>query len=122
MCSAEKFGAASSEGKAGAIVPPISHHPTPNFSQNKRPIRTGFYKWSRPLLTESASHSEIDVTYSKQSIRKFLTEARTHISVLRFCAEFAPKQSPPCRKESASRGASEQGKIPLKAQNEKELS
>src|ERR1700722_1213759 len=122
MCSAEKFGAASSDGKPGAIVPPISHHPTPNFSQNKRPNRTGFYKWSRTLLTESASHSEIDVTYSKQSIRKFLTEARTRISVLRFCAKFHAAPDAQRKKESASRDASEQGKIPLKAQNEKEPS
>jgi hypothetical protein len=187
MCSAEKFGAASSGGKTSAIAPPIPHHPTRHFSQNKRLIRSVFCKWSRPLLTETAAQTEIDLTYSKQpphefltetriallpsspraffaerfrpqnrisnrlalsefsegyglanrisnrfctknrsctkeTIKSFLTGARTHISVLRFCAEFTPKQSPPCKKESASRDASEQGKIPLNAQNEKELS
>jgi|SRR5580704_140430 hypothetical protein len=39
-----------------------------------------------------------------------------------FCAEFTLKQSPACKKESASRDASERGKISLNAQNEKEPS
>jgi hypothetical protein len=97
MCSAEKFGAASSEEMTSAIVPPISRHPTRHFSTNNRLIRSGFCKWSRPLLIDSSSQTEFDVTHSKQSIRKFLTGARTHISVLRFCAEFIPKPSPPSR-------------------------
>jgi hypothetical protein len=45
--------------------------------------------------------------------------AHQHFAV---CADFTPKQSPPCIKESASRDASEQGKIPLNAQNEREPS
>jgi hypothetical protein len=81
-----KFGAASSEEMTAAILPPISHHPTRHFSTNDRLIRSGFFKWSRPLLIDSTSPTEFDVTHSKQSIRKFLTGARTHISVSRFCA------------------------------------
>src|ERR1700722_16007550 len=42
--------------------------------------RTGFYKWSRPLLTESDAQTEFVATYIKQKTEKFLTEARTHIS------------------------------------------
>jgi hypothetical protein len=38
------------------------------------------YKWSRPLLIDSALQTEFDVTYSKQTTEKFLTGARTHIS------------------------------------------
>src|SRR5580658_894983 len=119
MCSAEKFGAVSSERRADAIPPLISNDPTRHFSPNNRLIRSQFCKWSRPLLTGSASHSEFDVTHSKQTTGKFLTGARTHISISQFCAEFTPKQSGRRKKESASRDASEQGKIPLKAQNEK---
>jgi hypothetical protein len=42
--------------------------------------RSGFYKWSRPLLPGSAQNIENDVTYSKQTIGKFLPGATTHIS------------------------------------------
>jgi hypothetical protein len=120
MCSEEKFGAVSSERRADAIPALISNDPTRHFSPNNRLIRTQFCKWSRPLLTESGSQAEFDVTHSKQSIRKFLAEARTHISISQFCAKFTPKLGAWHKKDSASRDASEQGKIPLNAQKEKE--
>jgi|ERR1700733_1765884 len=181
MCGAEKFGAASGEGKTGAIVPPISHPPTRHFSLNNRQIRSGFYKAFLPFLPGSAQNIENDVTYSKQSIGEFLPGATTTCCVAQFPTEtriaflarspepvFAEKFRPQNRisnrfctknrsytketikpsltgsrfalkvlqlrddfrirldarrkKESASRDASEQGKIPLKAQNEKEPS
>jgi hypothetical protein len=181
MCGAEKFGAASGEGKTGAIVPPISHPPTRHFSLNNRQIRSGFYKAFLPFLPGSAQNIENDVTYSKQSIGEFLPGATTTCSVAQFLTEtriallismpgplfaeefssqnrisnrfwaknrsrtketikpsltgsrFASKElqlrdefraAPDAqrKKESASRDASEQGKIPLKAQNEKEPS
>jgi hypothetical protein len=57
------------------------------------------YKWSRPLLIDSALQTEFGVTYRKQTTEKFLTEARTHISVFRklpnlssvFCCEESSK-------------------------------
>jgi hypothetical protein len=181
MCSTEKFGAASGERRTTAILPPISHHPTRNFSPNNRQIRSGFDKGFLPFLPGSAQNIENDVTYSKQRIRKFLPGATTTCSVAqfltdtriaslarspepvlaeefrpqnhisnRFCTKnrsctketikpsltgsrFASKvlQSPDefrtapdaqRKKESASRDASEQGKIPLNAQYEKEPS
>ena len=181
MCSAEKFGAASGERRTGAIVPPISHHPTRNFSPNKRQIRSGFERGFLPFLPGSAQNIENDVTYSKQSIGKFLPGATTTCSVAqfltetriallismpgplfaeefssqncisnRFCTknrsytketikpsltgsrfafkvlqlrdEFRTAPDARRKKESASRDASEQGKIPLNAQNEKEPS
>ena len=181
MCGAEKFGAASGEGKTGAIVPPISHPPTRHFSLNNRQIRSGFYKAFLPFLPGSAQNIENDVTYSKQSIGEFLPGATTTCCVAQFptetriaflarspepvfaekfrpqnrisnrfctknrsytketikpsltgsrfvskvlqsCAEFRAAPDAQRKKESASRDASEQGKIPLKAQNEKEPS
>src|ERR1700689_3109847 len=76
MCSAEKFGAASGEERTRPIPLPIAHHPTRHFSPNKRQIRSVFCKWSRPLLTETAAQTEIDLTYSKQTPHEFLTETR----------------------------------------------
>ena len=181
MCSAEKFGAASSERTTAGVPPPISHHPTRHFSPNKQQIRSRFYQPVAPFLPGSAQNVENDVTYSKQSIGEFLPGATTtccvaqfltetriaslprspepalaekfrpqnHISN-RFCTKnrsytketikplltgsrFALKVLQPRdefripldarrKKESASRDASEQGKIPLNAQNEKEPS
>jgi hypothetical protein len=181
MCSAEKFGAASGEERTSAIVPPNPHDPRRHFSPNKRRIRSGFDKRFLPFLPGSAQNIENDVTYSKQSIGKFLPGATTTCSIARFLTEirvalltsmpgpfFAKEFSSQnrisnrfctknrsCRKEtikpsltgsrfafkvlqsliefrtaphaqrkkeSASRDASEQGKIPLKALNEKEPS
>jgi len=181
MCSAEKFGAASGERRTTAILPPISHHPTRHFSPNNRLIRSRFCQLVAPFLPGSAQNIENDVTYSKQSIGKFLPGATTTCSVAqfltetrialltsmpgpffaeefsskncisnRFCTknrsytketikpsltgsrfafkvlqsrdEFRAAPDAQRKKESASRDASEQGKIPLKAQNEKEPS
>jgi hypothetical protein len=181
MCSAEKIGAVSGEGKTAAIVPPISHPPIRHFSPNKQQIRSGFDKRFLPFLPGSAQNIENDVTYSKQSIGKFLPGATTtrnvaqfltetriaslarapepalaekfrpqnHISnrfctknrscrketikpsltgsrfahkVLQCLTEFRTAPDAQRKKESASRDASEQGKIPLNAQNEKEPS
>src|ERR1700723_196366 len=84
MCSAEKFGAASSERTTDAILPPISPHPTHHFSPNKRQIRSGFNKRFLPFLPGSAQNIENDVTYSKQSIGEFLPGATTTCSVAQF--------------------------------------
>jgi hypothetical protein len=43
---------------------------------------SGFYKWSRPLLTGSAPQTEFDITPRKQTPEKILTGAGTHISDL----------------------------------------
>jgi hypothetical protein len=181
MCSAEKFGAAKDERRTSTIVPPISHHPTRNFSLNKQRIRSGSDKRFLSFLPGSAQNVENDVTYSKQSIGKFLPGATTTCSVAqflteirialltsmpgpffaeefssqnrisnRFCTknrsctketikpsltgsrfafkvlqsrdEFRAAPDAQRKKESASRDASEQGKIPLNAQYEKEPS
>jgi len=61
--------------------------PTKRNSQSSQvlsPIPPQIYKWSRPLLTESALRTEFHVTYRKQTTEKFLTEARTHIRETRF--------------------------------------
>ena len=41
----------------------------------------------RPFLTGSAPQTEIDVTCSKQTTKKFLTGSRTHIKESRICAK-----------------------------------
>ena len=46
--------------------------------------RSDFYKWSRPLLIDSDTPIEFDVTRTKQTTEKFLTDARTHISNFTF--------------------------------------
>jgi hypothetical protein len=46
--------------------------------------RSDFYKWSRPLLIDSDTPIEFDVTRTKQTTEKFLTDARTHISDFTF--------------------------------------
>ena len=181
MCSAEKFGAASDVRRTGTTVPPISRHPTRDFSPNNRLIRSRFYQLVATFLPGSAQNVENDVTYSKQSIGEFLPGATTTCSVAqfltetrialltslpgpffaeefgsqncisnRFCTknrshtketikpsltgsrfafkvlqlrdEFRTAPDARRKKESASRDASEQGKIPLNAQNEKEPS
>src|SRR5580704_10738542 len=48
------------------------------------------YKWSRPLLIDSALQTEFDVTYRKQTTEKFLTGARTHISDFRKLPNLSP--------------------------------
>jgi hypothetical protein len=122
MCSAEKFGAASGERRAGAVVPPLPHDPTRNFSQNNRLIRSRFYELFAPFLPGSAQNVESDVTCSKQSTGKFLPGATTTCIVAQFLTKFRATPGARRKKESASRDASEQGKIPLKAQYEKEPS
>jgi len=42
-------------------------------------------KWSRPLLTGTAPQTEFSATYSKQTMEKFLTGARTHIRIFQIC-------------------------------------
>jgi hypothetical protein len=42
------------------------------------------------FLTGSGSHSECDVTHSKQTTEKFLTGARTHIKHSGCCNAFSP--------------------------------
>ena len=56
--------------------------------------RTGFYKWSRPLLTESDTQTEFVATYRKQKTEKFLTEARTHISDFTFSQNSVTQTAP----------------------------
>ena len=92
------------------------------FPLNKRQIRSGFYKGFLRFLPGSAQNIECDVTYSKQSIGKFLPGATTTCSVAQFLTEFRAAPDAQRKRESASRDASEQGKIPLKEQNEKEPS
>jgi len=47
-------------------------------SQNSE-ISAQIYKWSRPLLIDSAPQTEFDATPRKQTTEKILTGARTHI-------------------------------------------
>ena len=61
--------------------------PTKRNSQSSQvlsPIPLPIHKWSRPLLIESDPQTKFDVTHSKQTTEKFLTEARTHIRKTRF--------------------------------------
>src|SRR5277367_3970588 len=87
MCSAEEFGAASGERRTGAIVPPICHHPSRNFSPSNHQVRSLFQRLFAPFLPGSEQNIECDVTYSKQSIGKFLTGATTTCSVAQFLTE-----------------------------------
>jgi len=54
------------------VLPPRAI-PVPSLSPSQ------IHKWSRPLLTESDSQTEFDLTYRKQTMEKFLTGTRTHI-------------------------------------------
>jgi len=74
-----------------------------------------------PFLTGSATQTEFVVTSRKQTMGKILTGARTAIKVSRFRAEFRTESQARYKKESRSRDAAEQGKIPLHTRNEKEL-
>jgi len=73
-----------------------------SFSDQFSPsISAKNFKWSRPLLIDSALPTEFRVTHSKQRTGTFLTGARTHISVFRFSPKSAqnpasenPKNSP----------------------------
>ena len=56
--------------------------------------RTGFYKWSRPLLIDSDTPTEFVATYRKQTTEKFLTGARTHISDFAFSQHSATQTTP----------------------------
>jgi hypothetical protein len=47
-----------------------------------------------PVLTGTASQTEIDVTCSKQTTEKFLTGARTHIKETRICAKMTAQMNP----------------------------
>jgi|ERR1700684_449779 hypothetical protein len=120
MCRAEKFGAVSSEERRRAIRPAIFLDRPRHFSPNNRQIWSGFGRVIPAFLPGSTRNIECDVTYSKQSIRKFLTGATTTCNVSQFPSEFRNAPDAQCKKDSASRDASEQGKIPLKAQKEKE--
>ena len=48
------------------------------------PVVTSKIASGRPLLTESARQTEFNATHSKQTTKKFLTEARTHIRIFSF--------------------------------------
>ena len=61
-------------------------------------------------------------SYTKETIKPSLTGSRFAPKVLQSLTEFRAAPDAQRKKESASRDASEQGKIPLKAQNEKEPS
>ena len=74
-----------------------------------------------PFLTGSAPQTEFVVTHSKQTTVEFLTGARTAIKDAQFRAEFRTELQARRKKESRSRDAAEQGKIPLNIGIEKEL-
>src|SRR5580704_17613245 len=61
----------------------IRHFGIPSHSVAQR---SSFCKWSRPLLSGSAQNIENDVTYSKQTIGKFLPGATTRIGHFEFFA------------------------------------
>src|ERR1700722_19393993 len=48
------------------------------------PVVTSKCTSGRPLLIDSAPQTEFSVTHSKQTTEKFLTGARTHISIFNF--------------------------------------
>jgi hypothetical protein len=112
--------AVSSEERTGTILALMSHDTTRHSSPNNRQIQSGFGEVVPPFLPCSAQNIGCDVTYSKQSIRKFLPGATTTCGVAQFFTEFRIAPDAQRKKESASRDASEQGKIPLNAQKEKE--
>ncbi len=56
--------------------------------------RSGFYKWSRPLLIDSDTPTEFVATRRKQTTEKFLTEARTHISNFTFSQNSVTQTAP----------------------------
>jgi hypothetical protein len=56
--------------------------------------RSGFYKWSRPLLIDSDTPIEFVATRRKQTREKFLTGARTHISNFTFSRNSVTQTAP----------------------------
>jgi hypothetical protein len=110
MTTEHKRRASEGSSTEGRSIP-ARDFPSPNATFNPKAsptsasfsgsISAAICKWSRPLLTESARQTEFAVTYSKQRTGKFLTEARTHISVFQFSPKSAqnpgwenPKNSP----------------------------
>ena len=68
--------------------PSIPRKKNPQNSKNPANI----YKWSRPLLTGTASQIEFHVTYRKQSAEKFLTGARTPFGIFAAQPLIHPKE------------------------------
>ena len=114
MTTEHKRRASEGSSTEGRSIP-ARDFPSPNASQRPTfnpkasPTSASFSgsisaticKWPRPLLTESARQTEFDLSHSKQRTGKFLTEARTHISVFQFSPKSAqnpgsgnPKNSP----------------------------
>ena len=89
----------------------LARSPEPVFAEKFRPqnhISNRFWAKNR--------------SYTKETNKPSLTGSRFAPKVLQLRDEFRAAPDAQRKKESASRDASEQGKIPLKAQNEKEPS
>ena len=94
--SQKKFHAMIPQIETDAYVRTFAAHPT-----------TRQLKWSRPLLTGTDQQTEIDLTRSKQTTNKFLTGARTHISLSRkriSNRELTMRRASASRARSATRG------------------
>jgi phosphopantetheinyl transferase len=59
-------------------------HTRGQIAHKNEPVVTFKRPSGRPLLTDSAPPVEFALTHSKQTTVKILTEARTHIRILRF--------------------------------------
>jgi len=85
------------QGVLSLLTPSLS---VGGFRYQSLNISPGF----RPFLTGSAPQTEFDVTYSKQTLKKILTGARTHIkrSVFpqRFSGAFSTEHFPAHRRIS----------------------
>jgi hypothetical protein len=89
----------------------LARSPEPVFAEKFRPQN----RISNRFCTKNRS-------YTKETIKPSLTGSRFALRVLQLRDELRIPLDARRKKESASRDASEQGKIPLNAQNEKEPS
>jgi hypothetical protein len=61
-----------------------SSHRLGQIAHENEPVVTSKCASGRPLLTDSAPPAEFVLTHSKQTTKRILTEARTHIRILNF--------------------------------------
>ena len=97
MWSIEKFGGVSSRGRQAALRPSTFSNPEGLRGRRMSHLGlivglflNGFCEEFRPFLTGSAPQTKIDATLSKQTTKKFLTEARTPIKLSSNWPNFCP--------------------------------
>jgi hypothetical protein len=91
MCSAEKVGAGSTWRQTDISCPPVFRILIQHLGRCRLPVFDRFCKVVVPLLTGTAPQTEFHVTPTKQTPKKILTGARTHIRSFRILPKLVPQ-------------------------------